>query len=235
MNVLIINGSPRGKRSNSYQLTKAFLEGMKENHELTVDEIDVCQLEIHHCLGCFSCWHKTPGKCCIKDDMIEVLQKRVNADTIIWSFPLYYFSLPGKLKTLIDRQLPMIKPNMVDRTDGVGNGSHPARYDLSHQRNVIISTCGFYTAKGNYDGVESLFNHMLGLNNYECIFCGQGELFHVDYFQDITDRYLQYVKQAGKEYMEGQITSATYNCLNELLLPKETFEQMVNLQWAKKE
>lgn len=228
MNVLIINGSPRGKKSNTYKLTCAFLEGMKENHELTIDEIDVSQLHIHHCLGCFSCWYKNPGICCIKDEMEDILQKKVNADIVIWSFPLYYYSVPGQLKILIDRQLPILKPYIIDRKDGFGNGGHLGRYDLSHQKNILISTCGFYTAKGNYDSVISLFNHILGLNNYESIFCGQGELFRISYFKDLTNKYLYDVQQAGKEFMNGQITSTTRKHLNDLFLPKEVFEKMAN-------
>ena len=74
----------------------------------------------------------------------------------------------SKLKTLIDRQLPMVLPFMVKDTE---SGSHPARYDMSNKRNVLISTCGFYTTEGNYDAVISMFNHLLGKDNYEKIFC----------------------------------------------------------------
>ena len=84
----------------------------------------------------------------IKDDMQEVLDKLLWADITIWSFPLYYFSVPGKLKTLMDRQLPMVLPFMERSAE---SGSHPTRYDMSSKRNVLISTCGFYTTEGNYD------------------------------------------------------------------------------------
>ena len=60
-------------------------------------------------------------------------------------FPLYYFNVPGILKNLIDRQLPM-----STRQDGYGNGSHEARYDMEGKRHVLISTCGFYSANENY-------------------------------------------------------------------------------------
>ena len=30
MNIFVINGSPKGERSNTWQLTKFFLEGMKQ-------------------------------------------------------------------------------------------------------------------------------------------------------------------------------------------------------------
>lgn len=65
--------------------------------------IDVAKAGIKPCLGCFACWNKTPGKCVITDDMAEILAKMIAADVIIWSFPLYYYSVPGGLKNLIDR------------------------------------------------------------------------------------------------------------------------------------
>jgi multimeric flavodoxin WrbA len=61
-------------------------------------------------MGCFSCWNKSPGKCVLADDMAALIEKIIHADVLIWSFPLYYFSVPGGLKNLIDRQLPMNLP-----------------------------------------------------------------------------------------------------------------------------
>ena len=112
-NILLINGSPKGKQSNTYKLATAFIEGLKvAESDVVVEEICVNVLDLNPCLGCFSCWNKTPGKCVFKDDMPEVIEKLLWADITIWSFPLYYFSVPGKLKTLIDRQLPMVLPFM---------------------------------------------------------------------------------------------------------------------------
>ena len=129
MNVLVINGSPKGERSNTWQLTKAFLAGMGEgNEELTIQELTVSQLDIRPCLGCFSCWSKTPGQCCIADDMDRVLEKLLWADVTVWSFPLYYFSVPGPLKNLIDRQLPLVLPFMSPDGGATGRGSQPSRF-----------------------------------------------------------------------------------------------------------
>ena len=229
-NVLLINGSPKGKKSNTYKLATAFVEGLREEQkELVVEEIAVNQLELNPCLGCFSCWNKTPGECVIKDDMQGVIEKLLWADITIWSFPLYYFSVPGKLKTLIDRQLPMVLPFMEK---GAKSGSHPSRYDMSNKRNVLISTCGFYTTKGNYDAVISMFDHLLGKENYEKIFCSQGELFRVPELSNRTNEYLDYVKTAGKEYISGKIKDDTKTKLNTLLFPKETFEAMADASWG---
>lgn len=231
MKILLLNGSPKGKKSNTYKLSTAFIEGMKEKYqgECEVEEIIVSQLELKECLGCFSCWNKTPGKCVIKDDMEIVLTKLKEADVTIWSFPLYYFNVPSKLKNLIDRQLPMVLPFMEKDAQ---NGSHPSRYDMSGKRHVLISTCGFYTAKGNYDSVLSMFNHLLGNNNYETIFCGQGELFRVPELSDRTNEYLKYVKMAGEEFAEGKILKETRQELDTLLFDRETFEAMADASWG---
>ncbi|MBR1692734.1 MAG: NAD(P)H-dependent oxidoreductase, partial [Lachnospiraceae bacterium] len=36
MKVLVINGSPKGKKSNSYRLTEAFINGMRQAADQTV-------------------------------------------------------------------------------------------------------------------------------------------------------------------------------------------------------
>ena len=75
--------------------------------------------------------------------MQTVIEKLMESDLILWSFPLYYFNVPGILKNLIDRQLPMSLPFMSTRQDGYGSGSHEARYDMEGKRHALISTCGF--------------------------------------------------------------------------------------------
>lgn len=237
MRILVINGSPKGIRSNTYKLTKAFLAGMEERikamqEAFDVEEVHVNQQDIHPCLGCFSCWSKTPGVCCIQDDMREVIQKLLWADITIWSFPLYYFNVPGGLKNLIDRQLPMVQPFMVENEAQTGNGSHPLRYDMSGKQTVVISTCGFYTAQGNYDGVCSLFDHVCGKDNYTTIFCGQGELFRVPDLSSRTDEYLGYVQEAGKEYAAGKILKETREKLDQMLYPRDIFERWADMSWG---
>ena len=229
MNILLINGSPKGKRSNTYRLSREFVEGVSEAADSVCEELTVSDMDIRPCLGCFSCWSKTEGECVVKDDMKTVLDKLLWADIVIWSFGLYYFNVPGKLKTLIDRQLPLALPFMVSESE---TGSHPSRYDMSGKRHVIISTCGFYTAEGNYDSVNAMFDHFLGKNNYESICCGQGELFRVPELHERTDAYLLCVKQAGKEFAQGGIKTETKNRLNELLFPREVFEEMADASWG---
>ena len=235
MNILLINGSPKGKRSNSLRLANSFIEGFKEGYKskneaiISIDEMHVASMNVGACKGCFACWQKTPGVCCINDDMQTVIGKMLKADIVVWSFPLYYFSVPGILKNVIDRQLPMSLPFMSTKDDGYGSG----RYDMEGKRHVLISTCGFYSAEGNYDSVLRMFDHFLGKGHYTTIFCGQGELFRVKELSKRTDEYLATVKSAGAEYaITGKISEKTEVTLHTLLYPRDVFESMADASWG---
>jgi len=237
MNILLINGSPKGKRSNSLRLANSFIEGFKEGYKskneaiISIDEMHVVSMNVRACKGCFACWQKTPGVCCINDDMQTVIGKMLEADIVVWSFPLYYFSVPGILKNVIDRQLPMSLPFMSTKDDGYG--SHDCRYDMEGKRHVLISTCGFYSAEGNYDSVLRMFDHFLGKGHYTTIFCGQGELFRVKELSKRTDEYLATVKSAGAEYaITGKISEKTEAALHTLLYPRDVFERMADASWG---
>lgn len=229
MNILIINGSPRGTKSNSLKLTESFVQGMEESTPVHTETLTVSQLSIKPCLGCFHCWRETPGKCCISDDMTMVIEKILAADVVIYSFPLYYYGLPSPLKALIDRQLPMVLPFM---NEGDHSGSHPSRYNTSDKRYVLISTCGFYTAQGNYEAIDAQFTHHLGKDNYESIYCGQGELFSVPELKNRTGEYLEVVRAAGREFADSRISRETRDLLNQMLYPREVFERMANASWG---
>lgn len=231
MNVLVLNGSPKGNASNTMALTREFLADV----DCTAEIIEVCKLKIGHCMGQFDCWTKTPGKCVINDDMTEILNKLIRADAVVWSFPLYYYSVPGPLKTLIDRQLPLNLPEMQEDAE---YGGHPSRYDLSKQRQTLISTCGFWTHEGNYKSVVEMFNKIYGEKAFETIFAGQGSLFNIPNMPEIAaevgdllqtiESYLKTVRTAGKEWANGGIKAKTSRLLAEPIMQKEDYERAVD-------
>ena len=47
MNILIINGSPKGTESNTYRLTTAFLEGIRQElPDIQAKELSLSRMEI---------------------------------------------------------------------------------------------------------------------------------------------------------------------------------------------
>lgn len=98
--VLILSGSPR-KGGNSDTLCDRFMQGAVEaGHE--VEKIRVSEKKIGFCSGCYYCV-KSGGVCAKKDDMAEVLQKMIDADVIVLSSPVYFYSVDAQLKAVIDR------------------------------------------------------------------------------------------------------------------------------------
>lgn len=98
--VLILSGSPR-IGGNSDILCDEFMKGAIESGNV-VEKINVAKKKIDYCRACYYCQtHK--GECIIKDDMTEILQKIIDADVLVLSSPVYFYSIDAQLKTLIDR------------------------------------------------------------------------------------------------------------------------------------
>lgn len=209
MNVFVLNGSPKGESSNTFKVTTAFLDGLNNIGEHNIEIINISKAKIDHCHGCFACWTKTPGKCVIKDDMEGFINRYIKADLIVWSFPLYYFGMPSKIKAFLDRLLPTNLPYMELNEDGTSG--HASRYDLSHQRHVLISTCGFYATKHNYDALISQFDILCG-DKLTKIIRTEGELLKVPQLKGKISEYLAHVKQAGLEFSKlGKIETHKKN------------------------
>ena len=101
--VLVISTSLRPK-SNSEILTKRLIAGAEgAGHE--VELIRLKGKDIHFCIGCLAC-QKTQV-CVQKDDAVEIAEKVKNADTLVFSTPIYYYEMSGQMKTLLDRLNPL--------------------------------------------------------------------------------------------------------------------------------
>lgn len=101
--VLIISSSPR-RGGNSDTLADRFAAGAREaGHE--VEKISLAGKRIEFCRGCFAC--QRGGRCPIRDDAAEIVAKLPEADVLVFATPVYYYSVSGQLKTLLDRANPV--------------------------------------------------------------------------------------------------------------------------------
>ncbi len=157
MKAVVILGSPRRKKSASYKIAERLIRGMKKNGA-DVDEIFLVDKNINPCIGCYTCWTKTPGQCVHKDDMVEILEKIRNADLVIHSTPLYYYDVTGIFKNFTDRQLPLVQPYLVARGDTTG---HPIRGDKPHPKVFLISVCGF-PERSHFDPLLKRYEKVYG-------------------------------------------------------------------------
>ena len=87
--LVILSTSPR-KNSNSHALVESFAKGAAEAGN-EVEIISLIGKQIAFCKGCFAC--QTTGRCVIRDDAIEIEQKVLNADVVVWATPIYYYEM----------------------------------------------------------------------------------------------------------------------------------------------
>ncbi len=101
-NILVLSGSFR-KGGNSDVLCDEFIKGaIDAGHK--VEKIYINDKKINYCRGCGVC--NTTHKCVQKDDMAEILDKMIKADVIVMATPIYFYTMNGQMKTLIDRTVP---------------------------------------------------------------------------------------------------------------------------------
>ena len=96
MKTLVIFGAARQK-GHTKQMVDLFLEHLDGEKEI----IDAYRTDVKPCMDCRYCW-KTKA-CAIKDGMQEIYQKIEAADNIVLASPMYFHSVTGRMKVLIDR------------------------------------------------------------------------------------------------------------------------------------
>ena len=101
--VLILSSSPR-KDGNSETLAAAFAKGALEAGNL-VETVHLREKNYGFCRGCLAC--QKLGHCVIRDDAVEVTAKMHDADVLVFATPVYYYSVSGQLKTMLDRANPL--------------------------------------------------------------------------------------------------------------------------------
>ena len=101
--VIVISTSLR-RGSNSDMLADKFVEGAKSVGN-EVEKISLVGKEIQFCKGCMGC--QKLGRCVIKDDVNDIMEKVLEADVVAWATPIYFYEMSGQMKTLIDRMNAM--------------------------------------------------------------------------------------------------------------------------------
>lgn len=80
---------------------------------------------ISACIGCWSCWVKTPGRCVMKDQIAESYPDYVNSDTVILLMDTAQGFISHQAKAFLDRTIPHYHP-YIEIVDGECH--HVARY-----------------------------------------------------------------------------------------------------------
>lgn len=247
MQIMILNGSPRGKHSLSLILSRDFVRALNTERaqrgkaQTVIDEVHLAETRVDLCRGCFACWKNPEGRCVIRDDMDGLLPRYSAADLVIWSMPLYHFGMPALLKNFVERTLPVVNGEIIP--DGEGGFTHPLRENKAPSRmprNLVVSTCGFPSLTNNYEALHAHCNALFSTEGWERIECAEGELLAQPAMRSHSDPWRELVRRAAGEWDAADTAGIPWKgfsgslrtALDSPMLEVTTFLKLANLSWG---
>ena len=98
--IVVITGSPR-KKGNSFAMTEAFIQAAEAKGH-TVTRFDAAMKNVGGCHACETCF-KSGKACSFDDDFNEIAPAILDADAVVFSTPVYWYSIPAQIKGVIDK------------------------------------------------------------------------------------------------------------------------------------
>ncbi len=105
MNIVVITGSPR-RKGNSFAMTDAFIKAVEAKGN-SVTRFDAAFMKIGGCHACMTCF-KTGKACSFDDDFNQIANAILKADAVVYTLPVYWYSIPSQIKGVIDRIFSLV-------------------------------------------------------------------------------------------------------------------------------
>jgi putative sterol carrier protein len=197
MKVLALNSSPRIKGQSKTELMLSHLAAGMEASGAQVEVVHLRTRNIKNCVGCFTCWTKTPGRCILRDDMTEELfPKFLESDLAVFATPLCHFTMNATMKAFVERTLPVLEPTLVRKGDVT---YHPLRG--SHPGIVGLSVAGFPEISV-FDQLSGHLRFMYKQGLLGEIYRPGAEVMVQPVFKKVCNDILDAVSQAGAELVK---------------------------------
>jgi hypothetical protein len=230
MKVLLINAAPRMESGNTQVILNPFLVGMRQEGA----EIDIALLarkDINPCIGCFTCYAKTPGVCIYEDEMVGLVKRLQAADMLILATPVYLDGMTSFAKIFLDRLVVCLDPHFT--TDRIGL-IHPLRCHFP-EKMFLVSVCG-YPLLHNFDPLLAQMNKLA--RNFHSEFSG-ALLRPASFSLLLTKKYpekihsvLDAMRSAGSELaLRGKISHETFLAAAEDICSTEELVETANSYW----
>lgn len=147
--IVVITGSPR-RKGNSFAMTDAFVKAAEEKGH-TVTRFDAVLKKVGGCRACETCY--STGKACSFDDDFNTIAPAIlEADAIVFTMPVYWYSIPAQIKGVIDRIFSLV----------VGGK------DIAGKECALI-TCCEEDDMSVMDGVRIPIERMCALNKWKVV------------------------------------------------------------------
>jgi hypothetical protein len=128
MRITILNGEPDPASAFENYLAELARSLTAAGH--TVATLDLRDLNLKGCSGCFGCWVKTPGECVKRDGSARVCRAAIEADLLLFASPMKMGFTSALLKRATDQMIPLISPYFVMDHGEVHHLARYAKYPL---------------------------------------------------------------------------------------------------------
>jgi multimeric flavodoxin WrbA len=188
MEIIAIYGSPR-RKGNTATLLDHAVRGA-EDAGTQVEKIVLRDCKISPCLEIYGC--KKTGRCVIKDDFQDVMDKLLSCKGIMLASPIFFYSVSAHTKILMDRcQSLWVKKYWVDQI--------PYRKTNLNRKGLFISA-GATKGKKLFDGTlltVRYFFEVLDIDLWKSLLYRQ-----LDLENDVLNhpQYLDEAYETGKEF-----------------------------------
>jgi len=125
MKITILNGNPNADNVKFDNYLKN-LSDLLESSQHTVTILQLREIDIRYCIGCWGCWVKTPGECIVKDGSRDICRECINSDFMLFASPVIMGFTSALLKKAQDKLIPLIHPYFEIVQNEV---HHLSRYD----------------------------------------------------------------------------------------------------------
>ena len=103
--VFIVSSTLRSG-GNSELLADSFEKGATDAGHI-VERLNLRDIKLEFCRGCFACQNSESHDCIIKDRVPPYLSEIQESDVVVFATPIYFYAMAGQLKTFIDRLNPL--------------------------------------------------------------------------------------------------------------------------------
>ena len=134
MKITILNGNPKADNIKFDNYIDTLADMLKSSRHAAI-VFKLRDMDIKHCIGCWSCWVETPGECIIADNSSAICREYINSDFVIFASPIIMGFTSALLKKAMERLLPLVHPYFE-----VVNGEihHLSRYDRYPLMGLLI-------------------------------------------------------------------------------------------------
>lgn len=118
---------------------------------------NISEIGLKHCIGCYSCWWKTPGRCIVEGKANEIIENILGAKLLVVVSMVSFGGYSSTIKKPLEHLLPIVMPNFK-------RGKYLTRHVKRYREYPDFFGVGIITNKNNEE--VKIFESLVRENSY---------------------------------------------------------------------